>query len=358
VATPHQVTVGSLVYTVVDDCTTTYWAIITGAVVDEILGDLYAPGISVVTGRADLPAKSTENGLFAITGYPQQSFPHHDTMLYSVTFTISAPGFRDLKFTQGIGIGVPFPVVITSPIPLRRLPVRVQGRVVNDLTRAPLAGVTVTTVDDPVTPPAVHAMALRTPLYADHPSTPPVPVQLAGLTPLGTSALAEDVKAGDNIVNLANLTGLALGSLVQLTSPGNVLVEYGVVIGLNPGAPNQAVLQSPLNRSYSKNGPVANFFSAGTTGGVAHLVKDANAGDGVLVADQLLSGTTLVVDSGPAAEYHEIGAVSDTDGYYSFDGVGSVPEIFLFAKQGALQQTAAWFIEYDQAVNIVDLRLS
>ena len=37
--------------------------------------DLYAPGFTVDTGRADLATKTTANGLFAVTGYPDHIFP-------------------------------------------------------------------------------------------------------------------------------------------------------------------------------------------------------------------------------------------------------------------------------------------
>jgi len=79
-----------------------------------------------------------------------------------------------------------------------------------------------------------------------------------------------------------------------------------------------------------------------------------------LLAGQLLNGaSTLVVDSGSlTAEYHEVGALTDSDGYYGLDGMGRVREIFLFSTQGGLQQTVPWFIEYDHATNLVDLRLS
>lgn len=46
-STSYLVQVGNWSYTVENDCTTNYWAVITGAVTDEILGALYAPGLSV-----------------------------------------------------------------------------------------------------------------------------------------------------------------------------------------------------------------------------------------------------------------------------------------------------------------------
>jgi hypothetical protein len=357
-ATPHQVQVGELLYTVVDDCTTSYLALLTGSVTDEILGDLYAPGFTVETGRADLVTKATANGLFALTGYPDQSFPNHGSVNSpNVDLTFKAPGFRDLKKSQQVLMGVPFPIVV-PPQMLRRLPVRIQGRVVNDLTRVPISGVQVLSVDDPVTPPTVHTTAMRSPLYFDHISTTPAQVVTMN-TPIATS-LKADVARGDQVLNLSACNGTGANPVIQLTNASPVIVEYAVVDHFGPGAPGagQAFLRNPLNRSYSQSASTATFLTPTPVGAVGNLVTDANAGDGVLVATQLLNGTTLVVDTGVLTEYHEVGAWTDGDGYYGLDGMGRVPEIFLFSSQGALQQTVGWFIEYDNAVNLVDLRLS
>jgi len=121
-------------------------------------------------------------------------------------------------------------------------------------------------------------------------------------------------------------------------------------------------LRNALNRSYSPAlalAPVIQFVNATPTGGAASLASDANVGDGVLLANQLLNGGPLVVDAGtPGAEYHEVGALTDGDGYYGLEGIGRVQQIFLQSSQGALLKTVGWFIEYDHAVNVVDLRLS
>jgi hypothetical protein len=361
-ATPHQVTVGNLLYTVVDDCTTTYWAILTGSVADEILGDLYAPDFTVDTGRADLPSKTTANGLFAVTGYPDQSFPNHSSVTYPpLSLDIRAAGFRELTVSVPVPAGAPFPIVV-PPQKLRRLPVRIQGRVVDDLTRAPYPGSLVLSVDNPTVPPTIHTTALRTPLYFDHPTAPQA--QFVNLGVPSPASLTAPVSAGDKVLNVNTRTGLGAGSIVQLSSASNVIVEYGVMDHLSPGPPasaGQVFLKNPLNRSYASGLPTTvQYYTPTPVGLPIGLSADANAGDGVLLAPQLLNGATpLVVDPGTLIEeYHEIGALTDSDGYYGLDGMGRVQEIFLFSSQGAVQQTVGWFIEYDNAINVVDLRLS
>jgi len=355
---PHQVTVGDLLYAVADDCTTSYLALLTGSVTDEILGELYAPDFTVVSGRADLQLKKTVNGLFALTGYPDLSFPHHDTTGYNLNLQLIAPGFRDLSWVQPVPAAQPFPIPIPAKA-LRRLPLRIQGRVVNDLTRAPIPSAQVLSVDDPLNPPTIHATAMRTPLYFDH--TLGTQAQNVTMnTPVALS-LTEDVAVGDNVLNLSNRPGLAANSVIQLRNSSQTVVEYSVVDHLGPGAPaaGQVFLRNTLNHSYPMSTAVT-LLTPSLVGAPTTLSADANAGDGVLLAGQLLNGaSTLVVDSGSlTAEYHEVGALTDSDGYYGLDGMGRVREIFLFSTQGGLQQTVPWFIEYDHATNLVDLRLS
>jgi hypothetical protein len=361
-STPYQVQVGNWSYTVENDCTTNYWAILTGSVTDEIFGALYAPGLTVETGREDLPSKVTPNGLYAITGYPQQSFPQLSTMSYPVNLTFAAPGFREFTFVPPfqIPMGSTFPVPVTA-VALRRLPVRIQGRTMNTATpRVSLAGALVLSIDDPDTPPAVHATAVRSPLYFGHLNG--AAAQTVSMNVTGGTTLQSDSVAGAQVLELAQRTGLGAGSIVRFSNAAQTMVEYGVMDHLGPGpaaSAGQVFLRNALNRSYAAASTTVQFVTAMLTGAAATLSGDANAGDGVVLASQLLNGSTLVVDSGnPTGEYHEVGALSDADGYYSLDGMGRVQEIFLQATQGGLQQTTGWSIEYDQPINFLDFRLS
>jgi hypothetical protein len=359
---PHKVQVGNLIYTVVDDCTTTYWAILTGSVSDEILGALSAPDFTVDAGRPDLSSKTTATGLFAIVGRPDVSFPHHSTTTYPLTLAFRASGFRDIQLSlpSAVPAGASFPVPV-PPVLLRRLPVRMQGRIVNDVTRAPVPGALVTSIDDPSSPPPlVHVTALRTPLYFDHPSG--APVQPVTLTPTGGANLAPSAGSGSRVIELSTRLGLAPGGLIRLSDAANLGVEYGGVDHLGPGAPGagQVFLRNALNRSHPASPlTTVQFLSPAPTGAPVGLAAEANSGDGVLLAGQLFTSGVLAFEFGtPQAEYHEIGALSDSDGYYALDGMGRAAQIFFKATQGALKQTIGWFLEYDREVNLVDFRLS
>lgn len=355
-AASYQVDANSQVFTVVDDLTIDYWAVITGEATDEIFGTLAAPGFAVEISRTDLATRALANGLYALTGYPGQSFPHLATKCYTVHYVLTAPGFRNLPVKAIVPVDAIFPVAAPAAA-MRRLPVRIQGRVVSSTTRLPISGALIVSID-PTAPPPVHTTVLRSPLYFAHASG--VTAQTVTIAVSGSAALTASVTGGDQVLNLSVRTGLAANSIVRLTNSAGVLLEYGVVDHLGPGAasaPGQVFLRNALNRSYPVAGTAVDFVTATPAGGAATLSADADAGDGVLLASQLFSTTVAIETGGALAELHEIGAVSDSDGYYGLDGMGRVQELFLQAAQGALTGSVDWFVEYDQSLNLVDFRL-
>lgn len=353
----YQVDNNGDVYTVVDAATTYYWAVITGAVTDEIFGTLNAPGIAVeVLGRKDLGTKALPNGLYAITAYPSQSFPA-SALPATVKYVVSAPGYRDVSLSATISVNPVFPVPGQTGVTMRLLPVRITGCVLNATTGLPVANVTIFSIDDPSgPPPAVHTSALRAPLYFAH--TSGSAVQAATIATVGpTVTLQQPVTGGDEVLNLSTRAGLAAGSIIQLNNGAGVTLEYVVVASLGPGAPaaGQVFLTAPVNYSY----PVASaisFATATPSGAATTLSSDANIGDGVLLAPQLFNATVVLENGTPQEEVHTVGALTGTDGYYRFDGIGRVREIFLQANSGS-NPVVDWFIEYDQPGNIVDFRV-
>jgi hypothetical protein len=356
---PYQISVNSEVYTVVDAETTVYWAVITGMVTDEIFGTFSAPGFAVELARIDLGTKAVANGMYAITGYPTRSFPQLATTSYVVDYVLTAPGFRDLPVATTIPVNATFPVSATAAS-MRRLPVRVQGRVVSSTTRLPISGALVVSIDNPppAPPPTVHSTVVRSPLYLAHASG--AAAQEVTITPTGSALLTQDVSGGDQSLNLSTRTGLVAGSIVSLTYASGVRLEYVVVDHLGPGAassPGQVFLRYPLNCSYPSASSSVAFVAATPSGGGATLSTDADAGDGVLLASQLFSQTVAVEAGGPLTEIHEVGALSDSQGYYGLDGIGRVQELFLQASLGASHAMVDWFVEYDQPINLVDFQL-
>jgi len=355
-AAPYQVEANGRVYSVVDDITTDYWAVITGVVTDEIFGALNTPGFVVNVDRTDLSTKAVASGLYALSGYPMQSFPQLTSTSYVVNYVLSAPGYRDFPMAVTVPINATFPV--NAPVAaMRLLPVQIQGRVVNSTTRLPVGGEVIVSID-PASPPAVHNTVLRAPLYFAHASG--ATAQEISTATTGSAALTQDVIGGDRILNFSVRTGLAAGSILRLANASGGRLEYGVVDHLGPGAassPGQVFLRNALNYSYPMAGTAVTFVSVIPVGGAATLSTDADAGDGILLGSQLFSQTVVLESGTPQAEVHEVGALTGADGYYVLDGIGRVQQIILQASSGALHQEADWFVEYDRPFNVVDVRL-
>ena len=354
--TRYQVDANGGVYTIVDAAKTVFWAVITGAASDQIFGKLNAPGFAVEPAGPNLGGKAFPDGTYAITAYLAQSFPHLATVAYPVNYVLSAPGFRDFSISVTIPAGAALPFAGTSAA-MRRLPVRLQGRVVDHVTRAPIAGATVISIDSP-TPPSVHTTALRSALYSAHASG--AAVQQVSITTTASTSLIKDVVGGDIVINLTTRSGLSSGSVVRLKDPAGIRTEYGVVDHLGPGASSSAgevFLRNALSKSYAHATTSVDFANAVGTGPAGTLSAAADGGDGVLSASLLFAGTVGIELGAAIEEIHEIGAITDTDGFYGFDGIGGVRDIFLQASQGALQQKTDWFVEYDQSINLVNFQL-
>lgn len=356
---PFQTQANGRTYTVVDAGRSFYEALITGTVVDEVFGDFFNPGFAVQTSRPDLGVNAADTGLYAVTGHRGQSFPQITPTTYQVNLVLSAPGFRDSPVQVTIPPGATFPVP-APVVTMRRLPVLIQGRVVSDTTGAPISAAQVLSVDNPTPPPHSLATALRLPLYFAHALG--ASAQQVTFTSTGTAPLASDVTGGATVLSLTTRAGLAAGSVIRLANVSQTLVEYGVVDHLGPGsaaAAGEVFLRNALNRTYlAGTATTVQFGTVAAAGAAVSLTADANAGDGVLIASALINVTTVAVDQGNAnEEYHEVGALTDSDGYYGFEGMGRVVEIYLRASQGASTQTQDWFVEYDQGVNVVDFQL-
>jgi hypothetical protein len=246
---------------------------------------------------------------------------------------------------------------------MRRLPVRVQGRVVADtILRLPIAGADVIAVDDPGAPPGTHTLSLRTPLYLAHPAG--TTVREIAMTSFGSTTLQADAVSGGQVVSLLNRSGLAPGSVLRIASPDDTSVEYGIVDSLGPGGGGAGLvfLRQALNRTYTSglSGATVQFLNPGAAGMSGTLLRDTDSASGILIASAVLSASPVEIDPGTGStEYHELGALAGIDGYYAIDGVSQIKELFLQASHaGFTSVTQVRAVEYDHPVNVVDFRLS
>jgi hypothetical protein len=360
-ATAYPIEANHQIYMVIDDCTTVYAAVVIGRVTDEIFGDFMSSGLMVTVSRDCLKSTTTTTGLYAVTGYPDQAFPNLNMASDAVDLAFSVPGFQSQNLHVIIPQNATFPVN-AADLALRRLPVSLQGRVVDKTNRNPISGALVLSIDNPVSPPAIHALALRSPLYLPHANA--TPVQNVTITPSAAFQLTTDAAAGTTVLNFSSRSGMGANSILQLSNQSRSILEYCIVDHLGSGAanqPGQVFIRQPLNRSYAAGAATSvRAVTAAPSGAPAQLSGNADAGDGILLATQLLNGNALVVDPGTPAntEYHELGALTDNDGYYGITGAGRTRELFLQASHGgSTSDPVDWFLQFERNVNIVNFLL-
>jgi hypothetical protein len=353
----YQLEENGQIYTVVDAATTVYQAIITGMVTDEIFGAFTDPGLAVTLTRDPLEPKAFADGTYAITGSLERWFPQLTAAGYPVEYLLSCPGFQDVSMTLTVSSGSSLPIPAPQ-VAMRRLPVCVQGRVVDQVQRLPIANAAICSIDDPISPMAPYTTALRGQLYFAHAAG--ASVQEVVISSTANATLGASAAGGDSVLQLSTRSGLSAGALVRLTRSGGARTEYCTVDHLGAGAvgaPGEVFLRHPLGLSFPVAGTVVDFVTAVPAAAAGSLAAEADAGDGVLLGSQLFSNTVSLDSGDPVAEIVDVGTLSDADGYYTFNGIGRVPRIVLQASAAASQQSTEWYVEYDQAINVVDFRL-
>ena len=361
-AANYQVQTEDRTYTVVNDVTTIYQVLIIGSVQDQTTAGPIQEPISVQISRPDLDPKVVTGGYYVVSGDPEVSFPNLATTSYSFTVTISADGFVSQSFSITIPANSTFP--ITQPmVVLARTPIRIQGRVTKSTSdRSPVAGAKIMSVDDPLVTPLQHTLALRTPLYFSHASG--VAVRERPLSAIGPSKqLTANVPAGTTTMLLSNRSGLAANRILSFGQ--DIQIEYAVIASMDPlpadlTQPGNITLQNGLNHSFPA-GTTVQRVTLGAIGTSRNLQTDTSAGDGLVILDGLLNVDTVEV-ADPAAtklEYHAVGALTNSDGFYGLDGIGRVSQLSLNASATGLHDsTANWVMDYSAFVNVVDFRLS
>jgi hypothetical protein len=339
----YQVQAEDLVFTVVDDVQITYVALLTGALVDEILATPLDVTPVIKPDPASVAVKLADGALFALTGYAELVFPKLSTTAYTLKFTVTAPGYLAQTITVPVPAGTTLPVAY-PPIAMRPMPVRIQGRVVTRSTRSPIPNAQIKSSDNTV-------LLLRSPLYFDH--SVGVTVNAYSFNPAGGSLkLAAAIRGGDNTIFLNNNAGLTSKTLQIGADP---LAEVVTVQGVGPAA-GQANLSNKLNSSFTLNDPVQ-LVTPTALGPNDTLQRSGDLGDGLLVLSAGLTAPGVQVQDGVKTEFHLLSAVSDADGFYHLNGVAGVPLLRLFASSGGLSTPTTWFVNYNDPVNLVDFRL-
>jgi len=333
------------VYTVVDDITSSYRAVFTSALLDELTG---APVRAIVSLRADLPRismRQADGALIAGAAYPELVLPDLATQAYSVHVLAIAPGYRDASLTVNIPAGSSLPVAI-APLIMRRTPVRLQGRVVKVSDRSPIGSATVFGTDH-------KHLLLRTPLRFSHAGG--ITVNAISLSNTGpVRKLKKAATRGAIQIVVDNSGGLGPGYHLQLGSEIAAEIYEVNVIGPDPG---EVQLTAVIASSFAQDTPVQQVTAAGPTG-MSTLARSADVGDGSLVVFSALNDSGVEVSDGAATELHWLNAISGSDGYYRVNAVAGIRSMEVSCSAASFTTAVqSWFPEYSDPINVIDFRL-
>jgi len=357
----YEVVANERIYEVVDDVTTVVEAFAIGRAIDETTGERVVVPLRarLATPRNAAAARTTAAGGFGVTGIRDVAMPDPLTS-YDFDLIIDADGFQRAAFTIVVPAGSTLPVALPD-VTLRRTPVRMQGRVVQAVGGAPVAGARVELVD-PSLPATARVISLRTPCAYAHAAG--TPVRAATVTPGAATQTVEAAVAGDRSMVLQNRTGIGAGTVLRV---GQARVhEYVEVLGPGAGAPTtlgRVWLQTRLRRSHDANTAVRQVVVATPAAPDALLLRPAVAGDSLLVANTAVGAAAVQLeDSGtPGVEHHATGAITDAQGYWSFGAVSGVRELRIQVLVGGAvvaPTPVPLVIDYGRKINVVDLRVA
>jgi hypothetical protein len=340
----YSVAANSSLYLVVADCVSLYQAVFTGAVIDETTGKpvVYTPVMNV--DMRGITLRVTEDALIAGAAVLSEVFPENATKAYNFTLTLSAIGYRAVTVPVAVPIASTFPLVLPA-IVMRRIPVRLQGRVVKASDRSAVANATIS--NKPAT-----QLLLRDPLRFAHASG--TSVRSVALSNSGAPAtLSNAVVAGSSTLTLSTNAGLAAGTLVQI---GGVNGAIYPVASVGPGAVR--VTLGELVTLSSPVGATVQAVTASAPVGASTLARSADAGDGLVMLRAALTGSAIQIFDGARTEYHSLNVLSDADGYFRVDGITGVQALDLLCSAPTFTTLdQPWTPNYSQPASIVDFLL-
>lgn len=297
-------------------------ALAVGRIVDAIAGTPPREPVMIRVQGRGVKVRMGSDGLFAVSGRE---------LAESVTISLAARRYAPRSIVLPISTALPVDLGIIELCPL---PVRLEGRVTREADRTPLAAAEIAIEK------AQKLLLLRTPLLRAHAKG--AAVAILTLTTGTPRTLATAAPAGTRTFALDDASGLGPGDVLQFGKR-----EYGVV---DSASTSDVILTGALRRTYAAGAPVTPV-TVGPVAAMTRTRRDAAPGDALLAIEDPTEGNAAAV--GNPLEYHDLGALTDADGYFAVDGVGAERSITLVAEETAEAVT----IDYGKDVNRVSLRL-
>lgn len=371
-----EIVVNGYRYRAAADLQINRYALIAGTVGDELypglpLPKLISAQVSATFGAAADPTIDRrvtcdvrQPGVFCLSGDPALVFPKRDQKSYTVSLTLSAPGYLPLQVGPIVVDGnTVFPRLVPD-VGLQAQAVIIAGRV-TDLNGNALAGASVQVTEgvNPSGAPAGHAAVLHSPLQSSFPANTDVFTCTAS-TSGTTLTLTETAPQGAASLQLDQRSGLAVGQIIRL-GPRDWGAYYRVAALPGPAAlnlPGAVTLNAPLHRRMTA-GTSVRKVSVSIQAQVAQLAQAALAGDCLVLLDTALGAlpgqTLLQVGDAAGGELHLNGALAASDGYYRLEGIRRARTVVIEASRGPLSLPGplTWEVDYATALNMVNLRL-
>jgi len=338
--------VGDRLYTVVDDITSSYRAVITGALIDENTGQPLDVVATLSGGLPGMLMRVTDGSLIVGAANTDLVLPKLASTPYSFSVLINAPGYRPttLPITIPAGSLLPFPA---PTVRMRPVGIRFQGRVVKARDRSPVPNATIAIKN-------TSNLLLRTPVRFAH--NLGVTVNAVALSNTGPARqVKEDIGRGATRVILDNNGALAPGAHLQFST--NIAAEIYEVGAVGPDA-GEVQIVGGLASTFTAGTPVQAVNASAPTAS-ANLLRSCDPGDGVLIVSAALTNHAIEISDGTQSELHWLNALSDANGYYRANGVAGVKALELLCSAGGFTTAdQGWFPVYSNPVNVIDFRLT
>jgi hypothetical protein len=255
---------------------------------------------------------------------------------------------------------------------LHRHPVMIHGRLMDRSSNAPIPGAIVGLQQFWRQQPPANTVSSPSPGVLVHLSPPLVSQHAIGdvvarmsMVPVVTEVtlLLEDVALGRQMISVARLGTLGVGSILQLDGDRLDLLEYVVVLAVHGSDPEAAAhleLTHSLGFTHRRNAKVQQVVAT-TLGTPWVLEVEALSGDSSifltsssgLVAEQIVR----ITGGSGSDSFHRLWqyrAQTDAEGYYRFPPIHRVAQLELQAQASGVTQDQLVVLQDRQAVDPVD----
>ena len=321
-----------------------------GAVTDDADGRPVAPPWRAQVDEPLLDASDHAGG-YALAGDPGVALTD-TSVAHPLAVAITVTGYHPAAATVTIPAAPVLPV--NTPIALRRLPVRLSGRVLAAATDTPVPGAAVA-LTGPALPLPARALLLSPPLAAA--LTAAASLQGRAINPVASPVAIKTARAAAAAtieITLDDVQNLAATQLLRIGPP-----ERAHWVRIAAVTATSVRLTMPLALSVRDGDPAAPFTLGAVAGPAAAPIGDAFAGEGVVIVDAAATGPVIAVTDGALPlRFHDLGVIAGPGGDYAIAGLARLASLRLtITAAGFTSQTRTVLLPREAAAAASSARL-